>query len=265
MKKLIDNNDCVIIGAGSGLSSAAGFEYSGETFFNNFPDIYEKYGISDMYSASFIRFGSDEEKWKFWSKFIYLERYKDGPKPLYKRLFNLVKDRDYFVITTNVDHQFHLSGFDEDRLFCTQGDYGLFQCSIPCHNKTYDNESVIMAMLSNSQNDLPLSPLAPKCPVCGREMTVNLRVDDTFCEDDNWKLSSRRYDDFLMSNKDKKILFLELGVGMNTPSIIKYPFLKMCAKYPKAFYVCINMAPSAIPIQLKKKSLIISGDISDLI
>ena len=265
IKELINESDAIVIGAGAGLSTAAGFEYGGKYFLDNFSDIYEKYGYKDMYTAGFHDFKTPEEKWGYWSRFIYLERYKEGAKPLYKTLLDIVKNKNYFVITTNVDHQFQLSGFDKNRLFYTQGDYGLFQCSTPCHNKTYDNKDIISKMIINLKDGLIPPSLIPKCPVCGKEMTTNLRSDDRFVEDEGWHKASRNYEKFLLNNKDKKILFLELGVGWNTPSIIKFPFIKMTYEYNNAFYVCINKGYNKVPIEIEDKSIIINDDISKIL
>ena len=265
IKELINESNAIVIGAGAGLSTAAGFEYGGTYFLDNFSDIYEKYGYKDMYSAGFHNFKTSEEKWGYWSRFIYLQRYKEGAKPLYKTLLDIVRNKNYFVITTNVDHQFQLSGFDKNRLFYTQGDYGLFQCSVPCHNKTYDNKDIIYKMINNLKDGLIPSNLIPKCPICGEEMATNLRSDDRFVEDDGWLKASHNYEHFLLNNKDKKILFLELGVGWNTPSIIKFPFIKMTYEFKSAFYVCINKGYNQIPEEIEDKSIIINDDISKII
>ncbi len=261
----INEADAVLIGAGAGLSAAAGFEYGGETFLKHFGDIHEKYGYTDMYSAGFHPFQSAEEKWGYWCRFVYLQRYKEGAKPLYKKLFDLVKGKDYFVLTTNVDHQFQLSGFDRERLFYTQGDYGLFQCSVPCHNKTYDNEKRIKEMLSSLNDGRIPSSLIPKCPVCGEEMTMNLRSDDRFVEDEGWHEAAKRYQAFVLAHKDQKILLLELGVGWNTPGIIKGPFLRMARDFKDAFYICVNRGPNYLPDEIKEKALVIEEDIQDIL
>ena len=265
LKKKINEAEVIIIGAGAGLSTAAGFEYGGDYFLENFPEVHEKYHVGDMYYASFIDYPSSEEKWGFWSKFIYLNRYKDGAKGLYKRLFNLIKDKNYFVITTNVDHQFQLSGFDKSRLFYTQGDYGLFQCSKACHPKTYDNEKMILEMVNRQIHGLIPTDLIPHCPICHEEMEVNVRKDNYFVEDEGWHIASQRYEQFINSNKDKKILFLELGVGYNTPMIIKYPFMNMTYNFKDAFYVCINMGENYLPKEIEDKSIVISDDINKII
>lgn len=265
IKELIKTADAVLIGAGAGLSTAAGFIYGGKYFLDNFADIHEKYGYTDMYSAGFHNFYSSEEKWGYWARFIYLQRYKEGAKPLYKQLLNLVKDKNYFVLTTNVDHQFQLAGFDKNRLFYTQGDYGLFQCSVPCHNKTYDNEKIVKEMLENLKRGLIPTDLVPKCPVCGKEMTMNLRADDKFVEDEGWHRAAANYSDFIEKNKDKKLLLLELGVGWNTPAVIKYPFMRMAYQFKNARYICINKGENYIPEEIKNKSIVIDDDIATLI
>lgn len=265
LKKRLNEADAVVIGAGAGLSSAAGFEYGGKYFLENFPDVNAKYGYTDMYSAGFHNFPTSEEKWGYWARFIYLQRYKEGSKPLYRQLFDLVKDKNYFALTTNVDHQFQLAGFDRKRLFYTQGDYGLFQCSTPCHNKTYDNEKAIQEMRANLKDGKIPTELIPRCPVCGKEMTTNLRSDDRFVEDLGWRLAAERYSKFLEDNKNKKILFLELGVGWNTPAIIKYPFIRMTYQYKNAFYVCVNNGENYVPEELSEKSLIIEEDLTKVL
>ena len=263
LKKLIDDADSIVIGAGAGLSSAAGFEYGGDFFKEHFKEMY-KLGYTDMYSAGFHHFESEEAKWAYWSKQIYYCRYQ-GAKDLYKELFDIVKNKNYFVITTNVDHQFQLAGFSKNRLYYTQGDYGLFQCSKPCHNKTYDNEEQILKMVREQKNNLIPSSLVPKCPVCGRRMETNLRVDDRFVEDDGWHKAKDNYSKFLNDNKDKKILFLELGVGFNTPGIIKIPFMQMTYQFKNANYVCINKGDNYVPSEIKDRSLVIDADISEVI
>ncbi|MBQ8142099.1 MAG: Sir2 silent information regulator family NAD-dependent deacetylase [Bacilli bacterium] len=265
IKKLLSEAEAIVIGAGAGLSTAAGFEYGGDYFLENFPDIHEKYGYTDMYSAGFHPFSTSEEKWGYWCRFIYLQRYKEGPKPLYVKLLNMVKDKNYFVITTNVDHQFQLAGFSKERLFYTQGDYGLFQCSNPCHKKTYENEKQILEMLHSLKDGFIPSNLIPKCPICGEEMAMNLRSNETFVEDEGWNKAADRYEQFLQENKNKKILFLELGVGFNTPGIIKYPFMKMTYYFQDAFYVCVNKGFNSIPEEIKDKSIVLDADINMLV
>lgn len=265
LKELINNSDAIILGAGAGLSTAAGFEYGGKTFFSNFKYMHDKYGYTDMYSAGFHDFKTSEEKWGYWSKFIYLNRYKDGAKPLYLRLHDLLKDKNYFVLTTNVDHQFQLAGFDKKRLFYTQGDYGLFQCSHACHNKTYDNEEIIMSMLKEQKDGSIPTKLIPVCPVCGEEMETNLRKDSLFVEDEGWHKANERYISFLAENKDKNVLFLELGVGWNTPGIIKYPFWQMTLKNKNATYVSINKGDVYVPNEILDRSILIDSDITEVV
>ncbi|MDY6367543.1 MAG: Sir2 silent information regulator family NAD-dependent deacetylase [Clostridia bacterium] len=265
IKDLIKNADAILIGAGAGLSTAAGFTYSGERFQKHFADFGKKYGFDNMYYGGFYPFPSPEEKWAYWSRYIYINRYENAPKPVYDNLFRLVKDKEYFVITTNVDHCFQKAGFDKNRLFYTQGDYGLFQCSKPCHNKTYDNEEIIKKMYAEQRDMCIPSYLIPKCPVCGREMSMNLRADDTFVEDEGWHAANERYTSFVEKYINKKIVFLELGVGGNTPVIIKYPFWRMTYANPKATYVCINYGEAICPDQIKDRSLCIDADISDIL
>ena len=265
LKKALDRADAVIIGAGAGLSTSAGFTYGGERFKANFADFIDKYGFSDMYSGGFYPFPSPEEHWAYWSRYIYINRYQDAPKPVYDDLLKLVQDKDYFVITTNVDHCFQKAGFDKKRLFYTQGDYGLFQCSEPCCSETFDNEAVIREMVRRQENMRIPTELVPHCPHCGKPMTMNLRCDDRFVEDDGWHEAAERYSNFLRTRKGQKILFLELGVGYNTPVIIKYPFRQMTAKSPSAVYACINYGQADCPDEIQKQSICIDSDIGQII
>lgn len=241
LRQELDRADAVVIGAGAGLSASAGFTYSGERFEKYFGDFIEKYGFRDMYSGGFYPFETLEEHWAYWSRYIYINRYLDAPKPVYSILLKLVQDRDYFVLTTNVDHCFQKAGFDKHRLFYTQGDYGLWQCSKPCHSKTYDNEAAVRAMLAQ-QNSMKIpGESVPHCPVCGAPMSMNLRADGSFVEDSGWHKAARRYEEFLRRHEGMRVLFLELGVGGNTPGIIKYPFWRMTYENPRAVYACVNL------------------------
>ncbi len=257
--------DAVVIGAGAGLSTAAGFVYDGERFDSLFPDFKVKYGFKDMYTAGFYPFPTPEEHWAYWSRFVYANRYQDAPEPLYEQLLSLVRDKDYFVITTNVDHCFQKAGFDKQRLFYTQGDYGLFQCKRPCRQETFDNEAVIRQMVERQANMRVPTELVPRCPHCGRPMTMNLRCDDTFVEDEGWHAAKARYEQFLKEHKRQKILFLELGVGYNTPVIIKYPFWQMTAKNPHAVYACLNLGDAYAPPDIARRSICIDADIAQVI
>lgn len=265
LKNEIKTADAIVIGAGAGLSTAAGFTYSGERFEKYFSDFIEKYNFRDMYSGGFYPFESLEEHWAYWSRYIYVNRYMDIDNGTYKKLFELVKDKDYFVLTTNVDHQFQKAGFDKHRLFYTQGDYGLFQCSEPCCQKTYDNEDIIRKMYAEQENMRILTELIPRCQKCGKPMTMNLRADDKFVQDDGWYRAAERYEVFLRRHENLHILFLELGVGYNTPAIIKYPFWKMTAKNPKAVYACLNFGEAFCPDQIKSQAICINTDIKALI
>lgn len=265
VKDLLKNADAVVIGAGAGLSTSAGFEYSGERFEKYFSDFAEKYGITDMYSGGFYPYQTLEEYWAWWSRQIYCNRYIDAPKPLYQKLLSLVKDKDCFVITTNVDHCFQKSGFDKQRLFYMQGDYGLFQCSEPCCQKTYDNEELVLKMVQLQKNMKIPSELVPYCPNCGQPMTTNLRCDDSFVQDEGWYKAKNRYDDFIRRHEGLKTVFLELGVGNNTPVWIKYPFQKMTAQNPNAAYVCVNLGCVYAPPEIKDQSVCIDSDILTVI
>ena len=257
--------DAVVIGAGAGLSASAGFTYSGKRFHDNFADFIEAYGFEDMYSAGFYPFATLEEYWAYWSRYIYINRYQNAPKSVYGDLYNLVRDKDYFVLTTNVDHCFQKARFDKQRLFYTQGDYGLWQCSKPCHDKTYDNEATVKRMVAEQKNMRIPSELIPHCPVCGAPMAMNLRADHTFVEDDGWHMAAERYQDFIRRHKNSKILYLELGVGSNTPAIIKYPFWQMTAENPNATYICINYEEAICPQEIKKQAICIDGDIGTVL
>ena len=261
LKEKIRAADAVVIGAGAGLSTSAGFVYTGERFEKYFSDFAEKYGIKDMYSGGFYPFATQEEHWAYWSRYIYINRYMDAPKPLYDDLLKLVKDKDYFVITTNVDHCFQKAGFDKKRLFYTQGDYGLFQCSEPCCQETFDNEAVIREMVTRQENMKIPTELLPVCPHCGKPLTMNLRSDDKFVEDEGWHRAAERYENFLRTREGGRILFLELGVGYNTPVIIKYPFWQMTAKNPSATYACINQGQAMCPREIQQQAICIDADI----
>jgi NAD-dependent SIR2 family protein deacetylase len=265
LKKALDECDAVVIGAGAGLSTSAGFVYSGERFDKYFSDFREKYGFNDMYSGGFYPYRTQEEFWAFWSRNIYVNRYMDIPSDLYEKLFDLVKDKDYFVLTTNVDHCFQRAGFDKKRLFYTQGDYGLFQCSEPCCQETFDNWDIVKAMFEQQKDMKIPSDLIPKCPHCGKPLTTNLRSDDKFVQDEGWYKASERYSDFIRRHKNLSVLYLELGVGYNTPVIIKYPFWQMTAKNPKATYACINKGEAICPDEIKHQSICIDMDINNVL
>ena len=263
LRQELDRADAVVIGAGAGLSASAGITYSGERFEKYFGDFIEKYGFRDMYSGGFYPFETLEEHWAYWSRYIYINRYLDAPKPVYSILLKLVQDRDYFVLTTNVDHCFQKAGFDKHRLFYTQGDYGLWQCSKPCHSKTYDNEAAVRAMLAQ-QNSMKIpGESVPHCPVCGAPMSMNLRADGSFVEDSGWHKAARRYEEFLRRHEGMRVLFLELGVGGNTPGIIKYPFWRMTYENPRAVYACVNLGEAWAPKEIAERSVCIDGDIGE--
>ena len=263
LKTALQECDAVVIGAGAGLSTSAGFDYTGERFEKYFSDFAGKYGIRDMYSGGFYPFPAKEEFWAYWSRYIFINRYMDAPKPVYENLLKLVQGKDYFVITTNVDHCFQKAGFDKKRLFYTQGDYGLFQCSEPCCDETFDNEAAIREMVDRQRDMRIPSELIPRCPHCGRPMTLNLRSDDSFVEDEGWHRAAERYENFLRTRAGQRILFLELGVGYNTPVIIKYPFWQMTAKNPDAVYACINKGQAICPSEIENRSICIDADIGN--
>lgn len=265
LKKAIDQADAVVVGAGAGLSASAGFTYSGTRFEQYFSDFAVQYGFSDMYTGGFFPYSTREEFWAYWSRYIWVNRYMDAPKPVYENLHKLVRGRDYFVITTNVDHCFQKAGFDKKRLFYTQGDYGLFQCSQPCCRETWNNEAIIREMVRQQRNMRVPTELIPVCPHCGKPLTMNLRSDDKFVEDDGWNAAAERYENFLRSRKGQKILFLELGVGYNTPGIIKYPFWQMTYENPNALYVCINQGQALDPKKIAERAIYVDQDINGAI
>ena len=263
LKQALHDADTVIIGAGAGLSTSAGFTYSGARFTQYFSDFAAKYGFSDMYTGGFFPYPTKEEFWAYWSRYIFVNRYMDAPKPVYDDLLKLVQDKDYFVITTNVDHCFQKAGFDKKRLFYTQGDYGLFQCSEPCCQETWDNETVIREMVDRQKDMRVPTELIPVCPHCGKPLTMNLRSDDKFVEDEGWHAAAERYENFLRTRKGQKTLFLELGVGYNTPGIIKYPFWQMTCENPNALYVCINQGQALGPKEITERAIYVDRDINE--
>ena len=280
-QEMIRQADTLLIGAGAGLSTSAGCVYGGERFHRYFADFEERYGFHDMYSGGFFPFPTLEERWAYWSRFVFLNRYCDPPKPVYPALLKLVQDKDYFVLTTNVDHCFQKAGFDRRRLFYTQGDYGLWQCSKPCHDKTYDNKDQVLQMveaqgfqITDQGLKLPAgvrprmsvpTELVPHCPKCGAPMSMNLRADNTFVQDNGWYAAAGRYDDFVRRHEDTPVLYLELGVGLNTPGIIKYNFWQQVYQNQKAQYVCVNKGQSYAPQELAGRSLCLNGDAAGLL
>jgi NAD-dependent SIR2 family protein deacetylase len=275
LKEKIESADAIIVGAGAGLSTSAGFVYSGERFDKYFYDFGEKYGITDIYSGGFYPYKTLEEYWAWWSRQIWINRYMPAPNDVYDRLLELLKDKNYFVITTNVDHCFQKAGIDKAKLFYTQGDYGLVQCSKPCHQKTYDNFNWVRTMLETqgfsigddgtlSENGLKgkvLPEQVPRCPKCGRHMVMNLRSDNKFVEDEGWHIAQNRYAEFLKKNKKGKLLLLELGVGGNTPVIIKYPFWRLALENKTATYACVNKGEAFAPREIESQSICIDEDI----
>ena len=281
LKMEIESADAVVIGAGAGLSTAAGMTYSGERFDRYFGDFAARFGISDIYSGGFYPFPDDETRWAWWARHIYYNRYINPPKDVYEKLLKLVQDKDYFVVTTNVDHQFQRAGFDKKRLFYTQGDYGLFQSVNPAIQKTYDNEEWVMQAMeaqgfvrdANGVYQVPQSgvsmrlpsALIPKCPDDGSDVTMNLRADDFFAEDEGWHRASSAYADFIRRHENLHTLYFEIGVGANTPVIIKYPFWAMTDENPKAVYACLNYNEAFCPKQIEKQSICIDGDADSVI
>lgn len=265
LKEALDSADAIVVGAGAGLSTSAGFTYTGERFLKYFSDFAAKYGFQDMYSGGFYPFSTSEEFWAYWSRYIFINRYMDAPGPVYENLLALINDKDYFVVTTNVDHCFQKSGFDKKRLFYTQGDYGLFQCSEPCCQETFDNADIIGQMMERQKDMRIPSELLPICPHCGKPMTMNLRSDHRFVEDEGWHEAAGRYENFLRTRGNQRILLIEMGVGYNTPVIIKYPFWRMTAQNRAATYVCINFGEAACPAEIQGQSICIDADIGKVL
>lgn len=261
----IDSADAIVIGAGAGLSTSAGFTYGGERFRKYFSDFEERYGFHDMYSGGFYPYNSLEEYWAYWSRYIYVNRYMYAPKQTYQALFDLVKDKDYFVLTTNVDHCFQKAGFDKKRLFYTQGDYGLFQCSEPCYQETYANEQIVLDMVKWQKDMRIPSDLIPLCPHCHKPLTMNLRSDNAFVEDEGWHKAAKRYSLFLQRHRNLNIVYLELGVGYNTPGIIKYPFWKYTSENARATYICINRGQAVAPDEISSRTICLDSDIDAVI
>ena len=254
--------DNILIGAGAGLSAAAGLTYGGKRFTDNFPEFIDKYGMTDMYSAGFYPFPSEEARWGYWSKHVYVNRIEPKALSLYEELYDIVRTKLYFVLTTNADHQFYKAGFDENRIFATQGDYGYIQCLRGCHNKVYDDIELMKRMNDERKDCLIPTHMVPRCPVCGGPMTMNLRCDQYFVEDDAWHEAERKFDEFLKGCKRGNTVLMELGVGFNTPTIIRFPFEKMTKKYRNMRLIRFNLDEAVVPMSLGKKAIGINADIS---
>lgn len=265
LRTLLDEADAVFIGAGAGLSTSAGFTYAGERFERWFADFAAAYGFHDMYTGGFYPYASPEEHWAYWSRYIYCNRYDQPAGKAYEDLLALLEGREYFVLTTNVDHRFQVAGFDKQRLFYTQGDYGLFQCSEPCCQRTWDNEQAVRAMLEQQHDRRIPSELVPRCPHCGKPATTNLRADDTFVQDEGWYAAAARYTAFCKRHERGRVVYVELGVGGNTPAIVKYPFWHMTYANPQATYVCVNKGEAYRPYELAERSLVIDADIGTVL
>ena len=265
VKNLISKADYVLIGAGSGLSTAAGLEYFGESFEKNFKEFIEKYNFPDLYSASFYDFNTQEEKWAFFAKMIYLNRFNKEPLKLYQEIYSLIKEKDYFVITTNVDGQFEKAGFEKERVFETQGDYAYLQCENACHNKLYYNYDLVSEWLKNTKDCKIPSNIAPKCPVCGGNMEMNLRKDANFVQDENWYKQDKRYVEFLDKSQDKNLLLLEIGVGFNTPGIIRFPFEQMVYNNINTHLVRINKDYAFASREIEDKTILFNEDTNKIV
>lgn len=262
LRRVIEDADAVVIGAGSGLSAAAGHLYAGERFTSNFPDFIERYGLKDMYSSGFYPFETLEEKWAYWSRHIALNRYGELLNDVYPNLLKLVEGKDYFVVTSNVDHLFQKAGFEKNRLYYMQGDYGLWQCSVPCQQVTFDNAETVKQMVAQQVNCRIPSELVPYCPNCGAPMTMNLRIDNTFVQDAGWFAAEKRYKHFLAAHSSGRVVYLELGVGGMTPGIIKYPFWQQVYRNELATYACLNLGEAVAPKEIASRSILVDGDIA---
>lgn len=263
-KQVIQNADYIIIGAGAGLSTAAGLKYSGESFEKNYKEFIEKYNFQDLYSATFYPFRTMEEKWAFWAKLIKLNRF-NNPLKLYQKLLEVVKEKEYFVITTNVDGQFEIAGFEKNKIFAVQGDYSLLQCEDGCHNKLYNNKKMVEDWLEFTEDCEIPEDLVPKCPVCGKDMEMNLRKDGNFIQDENWYKQSKNYEDFLDRIKDKNVVLLEIGVGFNTPGIIRFPFEQMVYNDLKTTLIRINKDYPQAMLEIKSKIISFNEDTNKII
>ena len=261
LRQELSRAQAIVVGAGAGLSAAAGYDYDGERFQKHFGDFIERYHFRSMYEGGFYPFATPEEQWAYWSRNIFVNRYEERQSPLYQRLLALLSGKEFFVITTNVDHLFQDNGFPKERLFYTQGDYGLWQCSVPCHDKTYDNEAVVRRMIAEQEAMRVPTELVPHCPRCGEPMTMNLRIDDTFVEDEGWQRAAKRYQEFLRANQKGRVLYWELGVGANTPGIIKYPFWALTKENPAAVYCVMNRGEAVAPAEIAAQSILIDDDI----
>lgn len=260
---MIREAEFILIGAGAGLSAAAGLTMGGPRFTENFKEFIEKYGgpyMTDMYSAGFYPFRTEEAKWGYWSKSGMINRVLPGPLPLYRKVYELAAHKEHFVLTTNVDHQFFLSGFDEKKVFATQGDYGLIQCRKGCHPKTYDAANMFRQMDQARKDCLVPSYMVPKCPVCGGPMEMNLRCDQYFVEDENWHEAEQRFSEALSKCENKRTVLLELGAGFNTPTIIRFPFEKLMRDHPNMSLIRLNMNEAVVPEAFGERAIGINED-----
>lgn len=264
-KNALESAEAVVIGAGAGFSDAAGIKYVGKRFTDNFQDFIKKYNMEDLYTSSFYPFKTQEERWAYWAKHVSLNRFETPATNLYTDLFDLVRDKNYFIITTNVEHQFWKANFPNEKIFATQGDYGYIQCAKGCHNKLYDNDSLVANMISATKDCKIPSSLVPKCPVCGGEMDINIRKDRYFVQDEDWDIAYNNYEKFIENNENKKIVFIELGVGYNTPGIIRYPFEQMTNKNDKAVLIRLNKDYPQGPIENKSKTISFTEDMMEVI
>lgn len=261
LRQALFEAEAVVVGAGAGLSTAAGYLYDGARFQKHFVDFIERYHFRNMYEGGFYPFPTLEEKWAYWSRYIWINRYEERQNALYQRLLSLLCGKVFFVITTNVDHFFQDNGFPKERLFYTQGDYGLWQCSVPCHDATYDNYDTVRRMVAEQEAMRVPRELVPHCPRCGEPMGMNLRADSTFVEDAGWHEAAKRYQEFLRAHQTGRVLYWEFGVGANTPGIIKYPFWALTKENPAAVYCVMNRGEAVAPQEIAAQSILVDEDI----
>lgn len=268
---MIQKADYVLMGAGAGLSTAAGAVYGGTWFEKNFKEFKEKYGngpyMQDMYSAGFHPYPDEESFWGYWSKQAILGGIDLDVTPLYKDILKLLKDKRIFCLSTNADGQFQKAGYKEEQIFCTQGDYFHIQCQKACHQRTYNAVKLFKQMDQARKNCQIPTYMVPKCPICGGPMTMNLRCDQYFVQDEAWYQAEKRFGDFLNEalKSQKNLLLLELGVGFNTPTIIRFPFEKLVKENKQVNLIRLNLNEAVIPESIEQQAVGINKDIKQTI
>ena len=266
-RTLLEGADRVLVGAGAGLSAAAGLRYDGERFHRGFAPFIERYGMTDMYSAGFYPFPSEEDRWAYWARHVWANRYEPPALPLYRCLLEAIHGKEWFVLTTNVDAQFEKAGFDPARIFAVQGDYGFNQCARGCHDSLYPNRELVEDILAAADEGDPTrapSGLVPHCPVCGGPMAAHLRIDGAFVENAAWHDARERCLRFAEGVRDERTVLLELGVGWNTPSIIRLPFDRLATSCD-APLVRLNRDDARVPDGREGRAAGLQGDIAELL